>query len=127
MPTIVRYYLFQLPGWIFAALILGWLWSSLGLPEWIAWLLLSLYILKDVVLYPLLRSAYDREVPSGTKELVGSQGFARDRLDPGGYVSIRGELWRAEISPGTPPIQAGSPIRVVNGERMTLIVEELAP
>ena len=127
MRTVVRYYLFQLPGWIFAALILAWLWSSGVLAEWVALLFLALYVLKDVVFYPLLRSAYERDVTSGAQELVGSQGLARDRLDPAGYVSIRGELWRAEISPGTRPIQAGSRIRVVNGDRMTLVVEELTP
>ena len=36
MTTLTRYYLFQIPGWVFAAGILALLWSWFGMPAWVA-------------------------------------------------------------------------------------------
>ena len=121
MRTVTRYYLFQVPGWIFAALVLAVLWSGVGLPAWIALSFFGIVVLKDIVFYPLLRKAYEDET-SGAEQLVGLQGVARDRLDPAGYVYVRGELWRAHTETGAGPIQAGSHVKVVHGHRMTLTV-----
>lgn len=121
MTTLTRYYLFQIPGWVFTAIILALLWSSLGLPAWVAFGLLGLLVIKDVVFYPLLRTAYEVGT-SGAARLVGQTGVARDRLDPAGYVYLRGELWHAQIEQGSEPIQSGASVKVVAGNRMTLTV-----
>jgi membrane protein implicated in regulation of membrane protease activity len=121
MTTLTRYYLFQIPGWVFAAIILAVLWSSLGLPAWLASGLFGLLVIKDVVFYPLLRTAYEVGT-SGAAQLVGQRGVARDRLDPAGYIHVRGELWRARIEQGAEPIQSGAAVKVIAGNRMTLTV-----
>ena len=121
MTTLTRYYLFQIPGWVFAAGILALLWSWFGMPAWVAIGLFALLVVKDIVFYPLLRIAYEVG-PLGAALLVGQGGVARDRLDPFGYVHVRGELWHARIEDGSEPIQSGASVKVVAGERMTLTV-----
>jgi len=121
MTTLTRYYLFQVPGWVFAAAVLAIVWSWLGVPAWVAIGLFGLLVLKDIVFYPLLRIAYEVSA-LGAAQLVGQGGVARDRLDPTGYVHVRGELWLARIADGSEPIQSGAAVTVVAGERMTLTV-----
>ena len=121
MTTLTRYYLFQIPGWVLAAIVLSTLWSSAGLPTWVAAGLFALLVIKDIVFYPLLRIAYEVGA-SGAAQLVGQRGVAWDRLDPSGYVHVRGELWSARIEEGSEPIRPGHSVKVVAGDRMTLTV-----
>ena len=121
MRTLTRYYLFQIPGWLFAAVLLVVLQSWLGLPAWVALTVLGVVVLKDVVCYPFLRKAYQLEA-SGAAQLVGQRGVARDTLDPTGYVYVHGELWRARAEPGAAAIPAGSEVTIVHGDRMMLTV-----
>ena len=121
MTTITRYYLFQVPGWIFSAIVLALLCSWFSLPVWAAIGLFVLLVVKDVVLYPILRTAYEMG-ESGAAQLVGLEGVARDRLDPSGYIYVRGELWRARVKEGSEPIESGATVKVVAGNRMTLTV-----
>jgi membrane protein implicated in regulation of membrane protease activity len=120
LPTIVRYVLFQIPGWIIAAIVavgLAWQWPAL--PAWLSWGLVGAWIGKDLLLYPFVRKAYERG-RSGLDRLVGSRGIATGALDPAGYVLVRGELWRAEADAG--PIAKGSAITVRAARGLTLIV-----
>jgi len=119
--TLLRYYLFQIPGWILAGALLVVLQAWLGLPAWVSLTVLGVVVLKDVVCYPFLRKAYQLEA-SGAARLVGLRGVTRDSLDPTGYVYVHGELWRARIESGADAIPAGSEVKVVRGDRMTLTV-----
>ena len=94
MRTVTRYYLFQIPGWVLAAVLVTVLHAWLGLPVWAALTVLGVVVMKDVICYPFLRKAYQLEA-SGAAQLVGQRGVARDSLDPTGYVYVHGELWRA--------------------------------
>ncbi|MCH6545590.1 MAG: NfeD family protein [Deltaproteobacteria bacterium] len=122
MKTWTRYLLFQVPGWILAAVILLGLRYWIGLPLWIAIGAFSLWVIKDLGFYPLLRKAYESSPKTGADQRVGLRGVAREQLDPCGYVHVRGELWRAETESSDRPISAGSPVRVVRANGMTLIV-----
>ena len=123
MRTVTRYYLFQIPGWVLAAVLVTVLHAWLGLPVWVALTVLGVVVMKDVICYPFLRKAYQLEA-SGAAQLVGQRGVARDSLDPTGYVYVHGELWRARTEPGAATIPAGADVRVVQGHRMTLTVAE---
>ena len=48
--------------------------------------------------------------------------MAQEQIDPRGYVHVRGELWRAETEPADGPILAGSRVKVVVANGMTLVV-----
>lgn len=122
LSPLVRYVAFQVPGWIIAGLAAflasGW-W---GLPAWVAAGIVALWVVKDLALYPLLRSAYEPPAASGVEQLIGSSAVVRAPLDPTGYVLVRGELWRAEVDPAQAPIGEGSLVTVRAARGFTLIV-----
>ena len=120
--TWVKYLLFQVPGWVVAALVLILLriWTKLSLETAVG--LFFLWVVKDLLFYPLLRIAYQAEPTTVVEQLIGLKGVAREPLDPSGYVRVRGELWRAEAEAGSDPIAAGAAVRVLRAEGMTLIV-----
>ncbi|MBI2999564.1 MAG: NfeD family protein [Deltaproteobacteria bacterium] len=122
MSTPVKYLLFQLPGWVLAAVILSGLRYWTAIPAWVALGLFVLWVAKDLVMYPLLRTAYESGVKTGAERLIGARGVAQDELSPRGYVRVRGELWQAEVEPSDDPLAPGSPVKVLAAEGMTLIV-----
>ena len=123
MSTLVKYLLFQLPGWVLAAVILSGLRYWVGIPGWVALGLFVLWVAKDLVMYPLLRTAYESGVKTGAERLIGARGVAQDEVSPRGYVRVRGELWQAEVKPSDDPVLPGSPVKVLAAEGMTLIVK----
>jgi membrane-bound serine protease (ClpP class) len=66
-----------------------------------------------------LRPAY-----SGSEALVGSVGSARETLDPQGLVFVDGALWKGVTTES--PIAAGTPVRVVARDGLTLQVAAAA-
>ena len=121
MQSSTRYWLFQLPGWIVTALILHGFHQWFELPIWAAGLVMILLVVKDAVLYPFLRDAYDANVKTGVEQLIGQIAVVRQDLRPQGLVSIRGELWLARLS-GQQTVSAGSAVRVESAEGLTLTV-----
>jgi membrane-bound ClpP family serine protease len=127
VPPLARYVLFQLPGWGIVGLLLVWLWPRTGLDDWLGAAVLTAWVAKDLALYPLLRRAYEPTVETGGALLIGLEGVSRTRLDPAGYIAVRGELWRARISAGTPPIDEGTPVVVAGAAGLELSVAPVAP
>jgi membrane protein implicated in regulation of membrane protease activity len=123
MTTFQRYLLFQIPGWILGAIILFVFREWIGLPLWGSVLLYSLYVGKDFVLYPFLSVAYRADARTGAEQLIGEIATVKTRLDPYGYVRVRGELWKARLMPGSVPVVENAVrVRVQAVRRMTLIV-----
>ena len=125
-----RYWLFQIPGQVAVAAVLLLLvgWGRIG--EALAWAVFGVWVLKDLVMFPWLRIAYESGGrPHGADALVGSEGRAQEALTEGetGWVRVGPELWRARLAPGAVPIAAGAPVRVVSVRDLTLRVEGLAP
>lgn len=123
MSTWTKYLLLQLPGWVLAIIVLTGLRHWLGLPFWIALGLFLLWVVKDLVMYPLLRTAYESRVKTGIEELIGTRGIVEQELAPRGYIRVRGELWRAEVKADDGRIPRGSSVRILEAQGMTLIVE----
>ncbi len=119
-----RYTAFQIPGWILAAAGGWWLYTSLRVPMWVAGGVLVAWVIKDMVLYPLLRSAYEVDDTRPIERLVGRPGTAAERLAPRGYVRVRGELWRAEAE-GVSAVERDTAVEVVDTEGMMLKVRPL--
>ncbi len=111
MHVLVRYLLLQTPGWAVAAIALYLAWSWYALPPAVAVGGFSLWIAKDLVMYPFVRSAYALQPSTmiGAEQMVGSLCVAAEELAPAGYVRLGGELWRAE-----------APVRVAEGERVVV-------
>jgi membrane protein implicated in regulation of membrane protease activity len=129
MTVRARYFLLQVPGWILVAMVLfglrGWIGISLG---W-AVALYAIYVVKDFVLFPFLRSAYDTSTATGIARLVGEVAVVKQTLAPRGLVVIGGELWKAVLAPGQDEVARGRRVRIESARGMVLVVreEEVSP
>jgi membrane protein implicated in regulation of membrane protease activity len=112
-----RYLLWQVPGWVVVAAGLAVLQWLAELPAWIVPAGVAAFMVKDLAMYRVVRDAL---LPP-PDALVGARGRAVERLAPGGYVKIEGELWRAETSGGE--IAAGADVIVREARGLTLRVE----
>ena len=120
---LVRYVLLQLPDLALLGLVLLLLHRGLGLPTTVAWIIVALWVVKSVVLYPVVQRLY-RQGPVRRDPGVGSLGVVQDRLDPVGYARFTGELWRCRPPRGAGPIEQGATVRVHRVDGLTLVVEE---
>jgi membrane-bound serine protease (ClpP class) len=88
------YIVAQLPGWLLAAVASIALARWIPLPTWAAVGLVTVWIVKDLLLYPAMRHYYRPVLPD--RRIVGQLGIAVTDLAPRGFVRIHGELWQAE-------------------------------
>ncbi|MCK8515668.1 hypothetical protein M0534_04920 [Methylonatrum kenyense] len=117
----IRYTLLQVPGLVFLGTLLWIAWDRGWLGSETAGLLLLIWVVKDVLLYPLYRPALRGPAPSGGSALVGMQARVRRRLAPVGQVTLFGEVWRARSSDDA-PIESGERVTVVAAKGLTLMV-----
>ena len=96
-------------------------WGETGLPGWMGVLFFVFWIGKDVLLYPLMRRAYESS-ETRAQRVVGVRGVARTPLAPDGQVDVQGEAWRARAVEGEEPIAAGDAVIVRGVDRYTLLV-----
>jgi membrane protein implicated in regulation of membrane protease activity len=120
-----RYVLFQLPGLVLAAVLAAGLYRWAGAPAWAAVAFWATWLLKDVVLYPKLRAAYEDRDPRPAVRLIGRRGVVTQMVAPTGYIRIGGELWSAEASEKTPSLDVGAAVEVIEARGLTLIVQAL--
>jgi len=123
MSTLTRYTLLQIPGWLGAAAVLGVCWDLQLISVQSAGGLFALWFLKDAVAYPFVRKAYERSDGTRAEDLIGTRGVVQRELAPGGFVRIRGELWRAEVGSGASILPAGADVVVREARGLILIVE----
>jgi membrane protein implicated in regulation of membrane protease activity len=121
--TLARYTLLQIPGWVVTAAVLA-IPLELGVLSFrVTAILFGLLVLKDVIVYPFVRRAYEPAGSNRVEDLIGHLAEVRRDLSPEGYVWLRGELWRAEADTAGDPIAPGGRVRVVGARGLTLIVE----
>ncbi len=122
---VLRYVAFQLLGLaVFVLVLLIFRKLVYVYPMWLFWVLTLLWMVKDALLFPLFWKAYDWESGNESLSMAGMKAVARDRLDPSGYVEVRGELWKAVIRKDTRPVEKGERVRIQDKEGLTLIVEQ---
>lgn len=120
---VLRYALFQVPAVAILVLILVLVRRWVDLPTWFFWGLVAFWVAKDVISFPFTWRAYDRKRLEDTDTMIGTRGFAEDRLAPSGYIRVRGELWQGEVVGGGPPIEKGEGVRVRGIRKLTLLVQ----
>jgi membrane-bound ClpP family serine protease len=119
--TFRRYLLWQVPGWLLVGLGLTVLCTLAGLSGWIVVVGVAAFVVKDLLMYRVVRPQF--EPPR--EGLLGARGRAVERLAPGGWVRVEGELWRAEAVGGQ--IEAGADVVVRGARGLTLRVEAAPP
>lgn len=121
MPTFIKYLLFQIPQWMVLALFLWFLIDRTAVSGWAGIGFFMFWVVKDFAIYPFVRRAYANSAKTGTEQLIGGKGVARERLAPEGYIKIQGELWKARTT--GEPIPRDSAVRVTAAQGMTLLVD----
>jgi membrane protein implicated in regulation of membrane protease activity len=120
----VRYALLQVPELALLILILlvisEWV---VELPGWVFWSVGGVWVAKDIAMYPLVWRSYNPEQSDNVMPLCGAKGIAKERLDPSGYIRVRGALWKATRMTDGPPIAEGEAVRVLERRGMLLLVE----
>ncbi len=89
-----RYFLFQIPSLTIVSIISYFVYLYFELPVWIAALMVVLWIVKDIIMFPFVWKSYSLESEHNSK-LVGKTGITLTDLDPKGSVRVNGEIWRA--------------------------------
>ena len=115
--------LFQVPGVVLLYLLLILARRVVTFPTWFIWGLVGFWVIKDLILFPAVWRAYDRERRDDVSSMIGSRGIAEDRLNPSGYIRVHGELWKAEVMGGSPSIGEGEQVTVREIRGLTLLVE----
>ena len=126
MSTLGRYWLLQVPGWVLLVFALVFANERFDLPAWVGGLIALLWVVKDAVLYPILKPGYETATKTGLDRLIGLTGTTKDDLDPEGYVLVNGELWLAVVELGDEPIPKGADVRVDAAHGMMLTVSRVA-
>jgi len=123
VPTWTKYLLLQIPGGLVTATVLTALWHWQLLPVWLVLLSFLAWVAKDLLLFPLLRRAYEDGAATDSTALIGSRGVAQEELNPTGYVRVRGELWRAVTVPADRAVARGTEVEILSAHRMTIFVQ----
>lgn len=125
MGPLIRYTLLQVPGWLLLGCLLWWAiqadWIVFSTAAWI----MGLWLIKDAMLYPICKRAFEKGPKSEIEKLIGREAVTIKTLAPEGLVELDGELWSAQALDNA-PIAAGTRIRITGAEGLTLIVEPVA-
>ena len=114
--VLFRYLLWQVPGWLLAGVVCALIVLALDLPWWLALAGVGVFVLRDLALYPAMRSVFQ---PAPSPHPIGERGVVVEPLRPEGMIRIRGELWRAR-APGE--VEAQQEVVVTGVRGLTLLV-----
>ncbi len=120
--VVVRYALFQIPGYILLVLIIVITRQLIYIPIWVIVCIITIWFAKDLLIFPSVWRAYERNVDGKAQPIIGMKGTVEEKLDPSGYVKVHGELWQAELIKGIPPMNKGEEIQVQGIRGLTLFV-----
>jgi membrane-bound serine protease (ClpP class) len=81
------------------------------------------WVIKDLAMFPLVRSSYEGNAKTGAETLIGSRGRVQQPLTPEGYVKVNGELWKAQTERPDQLLARDTPVRVRGARGLTLVVE----
>ena len=122
---LIRYSLLQLPAIVIVigGIVLIQKWDILSL--WMSLLIVIVWIVKDIILFPFVWRAYDWDQKEYIDTMIGMNGITQEKLDPMGYIMIRGELWKAEIIKDFEFIEKGKKVQVKKVKGLTLFVKPI--
>jgi len=119
--AVTYYTLLQIPEFFLLALILYGLHQWYSIQIWILILIAVVWIVKDVILFFFVRSAYEMKNHSHDPRTQGATGVTIEVLDLLGYVEVNGELWQAK-SENKCSIPAGEKVEVIGHQGLLLVV-----
>jgi membrane protein implicated in regulation of membrane protease activity len=118
--TIIRYSLLQIPGIILIVLLALAGHYIFLLPLKAAIILILLWIIKDIILFPFVWQSYTGSSPHGAEAMVGRRGIVISAENMPLRVRIGMESWQGRSSL---PLEKESPVLVIGYDGMILLVE----
>ena len=119
--TIKRYVWIQSLETIVFILALAVLAHWIDIPTWVFLLIVLAWILKDIILFPLVSKAYE---PDGRDPLIGKTAIIEEVMDPYGYVRVSAERWRCKTLGDDQKIEKEEEVRIKDRQGLILIVEK---
>jgi membrane-bound ClpP family serine protease len=119
--VVIRYSLLQIPEFSLLIAILSGLHYWFAIPLWVVAIIAGIWLLKDIILFFYVWPAYEMPRNKKDRRVTGVAGIAIEALDPGGYVEINGELWKAQTEDNR-QIRAGEKVEVLDQKGLLLIV-----
>ena len=126
--TVRKYIVLQIPGAFMVAVLLVVLHYSGYITPGMGLLLFAGWLIKDAVMFRVLRKAYEPGPSHGTDALVGLRAVVVDELAPKGSVRIGSEHWSAIAADPATSLGRGTEVRVVSvdGYTVTVAAENLS-
>jgi membrane protein implicated in regulation of membrane protease activity len=124
---LLRYFLLQLPGIFFIAALIILLYVINAVSFQVIWIVLAVWVIKDIALYPLVWKSYDLSPNAGKYQMIGQRGVALEAINPAGYILVKGESWSARLKNKKSVIREDDPVYVCDVQGLTLIVRPLTP
>ena len=121
--VIVRYTLLQIPSLIILIAVLILVRHWFDFPEVLIWILGSLWVIKDAVLFPFVWQSYDQNLKYDRFSMIGKKAIVTRALSPSGHVKVGLERWRAEVSETNSPVPKGQTVRILSVQGLKLRVE----
>jgi membrane protein implicated in regulation of membrane protease activity len=121
--VLLKYTLFQFPGLALLVIIMLFVLRWFELPSKLLWCSVVVWVAKDAILYPFVWRAYDQPREGDAHAMVGACCIAQERMAPSGYVLVRGELWKAELTSDSRFVEKGELVRVQESRGLTLVVK----
>lgn len=87
-------------------------------------LIILLWILKDLILFPFVWKSYRPNHESNHKSMVKKRGVAISDFQDSGLVRIDGELWQAELHNPDETISKDDPVEVKDMQGLKLKVSK---
>ncbi len=121
--TLLKYVFLQLLGIAAFVILLMLVRQWIEIPLWLMLVVIGLWVVKDIILYPFVWRSYEWGSREENSSMIGLRGMARDRLDPSGYIFVRGELWKASVFEDSPAIEKDENVMVQGIRGLVLLVE----
>jgi len=127
IPILIKYILFQIPDVVLLILVLLILKRVIYIPWEIFWSLPTLWIVKDVILFPFLWNAYADMISVTNDPLIGAEGVVMEKCRPSIFALVRGELWQARVTEEKFFISKGDRIVVTGRTGLVLQIRPKRP
>lgn len=123
LKTLLRYVFLQLPIPVLLGVIYLISRQYDSIPSQIILIVLAVWLIKDIILYPLVWKAYQPHNIEESESMQGLKGKALTDVNPTGRVEVRGEIWQARVVKERNPVIKNDTVRIVRVQNLTLIVE----
>ncbi len=121
-----RYLLFQVPGWLTVAAVMGFLHATAAVSGLVGVSVVTCMVTLDFVLYPFFRHSYATRAQTGPDTLIGARGRVVKALAPDGAIRVGAERWKARMEPADQEAAEGEAVEVTGIRGLTLLVRRLS-